>query len=215
MKKSPIAVAMAFCLTFSNAMADDDNNYHTYHVTITNATGNHFITPPVIIAHNKHFKLFQVTQKASDELATMAETGNNAPLLALLVVNDNVSATASGVGIHPSESITIEIMAPKETYFTVAGMLAASNDAFTSVTIKAPKKHRYAHGMAMTYDAGSETNNEICDYIPGPPCNSTNMSNDGEGFVTIHNGIHGIEDLVPADLDWRGPTAMVRIYNDD
>jgi len=214
-----ITLALASALAASNAMAHS-KELNTYHVTITNTTANHVITPPAVIAHNKNFKLFKVTEAASPELVIMAESGNVSPLLEALAGDSNVAATMTTLDqappvILPGTSITVEIKAPKKTYFTVAAMLATSNDAFTSATLKAPKKHRYANAMAMTYDAGSEDNNELCIDIPGPPCGGTNapIEGDGEGFVTIHNGVHGVGDLVPADLDWRGPTAMVRIHN--
>lgn len=221
MKKLPIALALASCFALSSATADDRDKMSTYHVTITNTTANHVITPPAVIAHNKHYKLFQVAMPASEELGILAESGNNGPLLTSLADNHYVYATASTLDqeppvILPGHSITVEIKAPKRTYFTIAGMLATSNDAFTSVTLKAPKKHRYTHGMAMTYDSGTEDNNELCIDIPGPPCGGANetIEGDGEGFVTIHNGVHGTGDLMPSKLDWRGPTAMVRIHND-
>jgi len=214
-----VTLALASALATSNALASD-KKLNTYHVTITNTTANHVITPPAVIAHNKKFKLFKVTEEASPELAIMAESGNVGPLLEALADNQNVSATMTTLDqappvILPGTSITVEIKAPKRTFFTVAAMLATTNDAFTSATLKAPKKYRHANAMAMTYDAGSEDNNELCIDIPGPPCGGTNatIEGDGEGFVTIHNGVHGIGDLVPADLDWRGPTAMVRIHN--
>lgn len=226
MKKLPIALAVASCLTLSGAFADDrdndhhENRYNTYHVTITNTTTNHIITPPTVIAHNAHFKLFQIAQPASEELSTMAESGNNGPLMESLADNDYVYATASSLDqappvILPGSSIVIKIRAPKKAYFTVASMLATTNDAFASVTLKGPKKNRNTNGMALTYDAGSEDNNELCIDIPGPPCGGTNatIDGDGEGFITIHNGIHGIGDLIPTDLDWRGPTASVKIHN--
>ncbi len=221
MKTLRLGLAIASSLVCTTAIADDaTKKMNTYHVTITNTTAHHIITPPAVIAHNGHFKLFNVTEAASPELVIMAESGNVSPLLASLSGNSDVSAVMSTLDhelpvILPGHSITVEIKAPKRTYFTVAGMLATSNDAFTSATLKAPKKNHYSHAMAMTYDAGSEDNNELCIDIPGPPCGGTNatIEGDGEGFVTIHNGVHGIGDLAPADLDWRGPTAMVRVHN--
>lgn len=220
MKILPLAMTMAMASSFvsTSVMADDALN--TYHVTITNATAHQVITPPAVIAHNKHFKLFNVAEPASTELISLAESGNVEPLLTSLQNNVNVSATMSTLDqtppvILPGHSITVEIMAPKKTYFTVASMLATTNDAFTSVTLKAPKKNATKTAMANTYDAGSEDNNELCIDIPGPPCAGTNaaIDGDGEGFITVHNGIHGVGDLVPADLDWRGPTAIVKIHN--
>ena len=222
MKILPVAFAMVSCLAFSNVMASDDDHkkLNTYHVTITNTTAHHVITPPAVIAHNKNFKLFSITKPASAELAILAESGNPSPLLTAAAADSNVSATMTTLDqappvILPGNSITVEIKAPKRTFFTVAAMLATSNDAFTSVTLKGPRKNHTRSGYAMTYDAGSEDNNELCIDIPGPPCGGTNatIEGDGEGFVTIHNGVHGVGDLVPANLDWRGPTATVRIHN--
>ena len=221
MKILPLGLAMVTSLASAVVMADDTaKKLNTYHVTITNTTANHIITPPAVIAHNRHFKLFNITEAASPELVILAEGGNVTPLLESLADNNNVSAVMSTLDqdppvILPGHSITVEIKAPKRTLFTVAGMLATSNDAFTSATLRAPKKNRFSSAMAMTYDAGSEDNNELCIDIPGPPCGGTNtpIEGDGEGFVTIHNGVHGVGDLVPADFDWRGPTAMVRIHN--
>lgn len=222
MKKISMALTMASCLAISNVMADDDyTKYQTYHVTITNTTGHHVITPPVIIAHKKGFHLFKITEKSSPGLAMLAETGDSSTLVAELESNDKVTAIAASPDdfIPYGTSKTFEITAPKKSYFTVAGMLATTNDGFTAVTIKGPKKHRYAHGMGMTYDAGSEENDELCAHIPGPPCamdsgNGGVPTPEGENFVTIHNGIHGGGDLTASDLDWRGPTSMVRIHND-
>ncbi|MCH6583458.1 MAG: hypothetical protein E2O37_00035 [Proteobacteria bacterium] len=65
------------------------------------------------------------------------------------------------------------------------------------------------------YDAGSETNDESCANIPGPPdgCTGAGVSpdDDGEGYVHIHAGIHGISDLIAADRDWRNPVARITI----
>ncbi len=91
-------------------------------------------------------------------------------------------------------------------------MLATTNDAFAGVSSVALPRKSVTY-MAATYDAGSEDNNELCIDIPGPPCGGTNANivGDGEGFVTIHNGVSGVGDLQPSHLDWRGATAIVTI----
>ena len=94
-------------------------------------------------------------------------------------------------------------------------MLATTNDAFTAVmNVKAPKPSHTRRAMGMTFDAGSEKNNEDCDYIPGPPCGGAMNKNEmGEGFVTIHSGISGKGSLMPSMFDWRGATSMISIHN--
>ena len=68
--------------------------------------------------------------------------------------------------------------------------------------------------MALGYDAGTETNDELCATVPGPACGGEALSpaDSGEGFVSIHNGIHGMGDLNAALLDWRNPVAKVTIH---
>ena len=67
--------------------------------------------------------------------------------------------------------------------------------------------------LIPAYDAGSEADNELCAYRPGPPCGSVGVrATEGvEGFVHIHAGIHGGGDLNPATYDWRNPVAKVSI----
>jgi hypothetical protein len=208
------AIASTFLLSSTLSFAGDDLN--VFHVTVTNLTANHIVTPPAVVAHQHGYKGFSIGMPSSAGLALLAETGNPGPFLEAATGDSAVSATAAGAGgIHPGESLTVEIIAPKKSMFSVFAMLATTNDAFAAATnIKAPKKNRHAHAMSHTYDAGSEENNESCDYIPGPPCNNgINGNMEGEGFVTMHNGVHGTGDLVPADLDWRGSNVMIRIHN--
>ena len=62
------------------------------------------------------------------------------------------------------------------------------------------------------YDAGTEINDESCDSIPGPVCGGEGMSGeDGEGFVSVHRGIHGVADLPAETYDWRNPVASISI----
>lgn len=238
MKKTLTALAVSTAFLATSAIADGyEKHWKTYHVKITNTTAYQVITPPTVVAHNGKYKMFEVTQPASVELATMAETGNPGPLSTAASEDGNVYSVKVGMQLNeetgmmepavipPGHSLVVTIEAPKKAYFTVAGMLASTNDGFmAAVNVKAPKKHRYAHGHGMTYDAGSEMNNEDCDYVPGPPCggamnkraefDEATGERISEGFVTIHNGIHGGAGLDPKMYDWRGPTAMISIHND-
>ncbi|UCH79733.1 MAG: hypothetical protein JSW20_08215 [Nitrospiraceae bacterium] len=73
--------------------------------------------------------------------------------------------------------------------------------------------------LSPGYDAGSEVNDELCSSIPGPFCGGAGLGEeDGEGYVHINDGIHGIGD-VPEDIfDSRNPVARVvieRVPHDD
>lgn len=197
----------------SSAIASD---WKKYRVTITNATVNHIITPPLIVVHNRHFKLFEVAGVASEGLAVQAETGNPGVLADEVVAVKGVRKVITGDGpVLPGSKVSFDFRASKKSLISVTGMLATTNDAFTAISSKALPKRSVSY-KGDTYDAGSESNNELCDYIPGPPCNNgTNTSDDGEGFITIHNGVSGVGDLTPAKLDWRGATSIVTITRID
>ena len=188
------------------------SGWKKYRVTITNATANHVITPPLIVLHSRKFTLFEVAGVASEGLAIQAETGSPVALAEEIVAVKGVRKVITGSeGIGPGGNASFEFRASKKSLISVTGMLATTNDAFTAITSKSLPKRSVSY-KAETYDAGSESNNENCDYIPGPPCNNgTNTSDDGEGFITIHNGVSGVGDLVPAKLDWRGATSIVTI----
>lgn len=206
-----ILLAMGSMGSFS-VMASDWNNYR---VTITNATSHHVITPPLIVIHNRHFKMFEVAEAASEGLVTQAETGDNSVLYneinGMRGVYDIISG--SGVIVYGNKA-TFDIRAPKNAKISMTGMLATSNDAFTAITSQPLPKKSVTY-MGTTYDAGSEVNNENCVYIPGPPCaadsGNARAIEGAEGFISIHSGIQGGSDLNPAHLDWRGATSIVSI----
>ena len=127
---------------------------------------------------------------------------------------------ATGEGpILPGESLTLSIEADDGfPLLTVAAMLATSNDAFLAVhSMPLPTGDTPVSLGASVYDAGSETNTESCLTIPGPPCGSPGSRDTAgaEGFVHVHNGIHGIGDLAPESYDWRNPGAYVTVRRID
>jgi hypothetical protein len=67
--------------------------------------------------------------------------------------------------------------------------------------------------LSPAYDAGSETNNEDGNFIPGPPFGNGGVRDTGsaEGYVHIHSGVHGIADLAPEMYDWENPVAKIEI----
>ncbi len=187
----------------------------SYVVTITNVTANISLTPPVVIIHEKSFELFKLGEPSSEELAVLAEDGDTAPLLTLLETRSDVLESSRATGsILPGNSITLDVKSQGQfKYVSIAGMLASTNDAFFAVNCNVLPIHGSSKIMALVYDAGSETNSESCDFVPGPPCSSHRArdTENAEGFVYIHSGIHGIGDLDPAMLDWRGPVAFITI----
>ena len=214
MKKTAGMLALLAIGTMASysVMASDWNNYR---VTVTNATTNHVITPPLIVIHNRHFKLFEVATSASEGLATQAETGSPAVIANEVNGSRGVYDVITGDAlIHPGNNASFDIRAPKNAKISVTGMLATTNDAFTSISSKDLPKRSVSY-MGETYDAGSEVNNESCAFIPGPPCEpksgNARATEGAEGFITIHSGIKGRADLSSANLDWRGATSVISI----
>jgi len=83
--------------------------------------------------------------------------------------------------------------------------------------VQFPKGKQSVTYLAPAYDAGTETNDEAYANVPGPACRGEALSyyDEGEGFVTIHNGVHGIGELNPSIYDWRNPVAKIivtRVY---
>jgi hypothetical protein len=188
----------------------------TYRVTITNLTRAQPITPPVVATHNIGFHVFVPGEPASAPLVVLAEEGMPGPLAEALEASPFVHDVAVGGGpLLPGKSTTVEVEARgKAAFLSAVGMLAGTNDAFFGLDgffLNGQPWNR--HVEAPAYDAGSEANNELCQFVPGPPCNSLfSRAPDGaEGVITIHNGIHGIGDLPEDVWNWHNPVVRIQI----
>lgn len=186
----------------------------THRVTITNITANQIIGPPVLVSHNFAARVYRVGTTASPGLAAVAEDADSSGLVASLEANPNVLDVVTGTGpIPPGQSVTLEIETSSAyPRFSAVGMLVTTNDAFFGVdsfilnggawrkTIQAP-----------AYDAGSEANNEDCDFIPGPPCGNPFVRDTAgaEGFVHVHPGVYGVGDLAPVGYNWLNPSVSI------
>ena len=188
-----------------------------YIVRITNLTQSQIFSPPLVVSHKPSVNLFTPGTEALPELATLAEDGNPVPLAELLdSFSEQVMATTAATGpVLPGHTVELRISAGGGfNRISAVGMLVQTNDTFFAVRgAKLPM--RFLRGMhtATAFDAGSEANNESCDFIPGPPCGSGGVraTEGAEGFIYVSNGIHGIGDLTSATYDWHNPVARVVI----
>jgi hypothetical protein len=196
-------------------IVSEDQLPRRYRVTVTNLTPGQGFSPAVIVAHTSAFDLFEVTEAASPGVARVAEEGD--PTIA-------VAEATAAAGVHdvvvagtgpfmPGQSVSAEVEATSASVLSVIGMLGSTNDAFYGLD-----SHKLTFGTPMTiyvpaYDAGSERNTEDCDHVPGPPCNAmgVRVTAGAEGFITVHNGIHGFADLPPITHDWNNPVARITI----
>lgn len=191
--------------------AQADNDVHQYRVTITNLTHGQTFTPIMVASHKRSSRMFSLGAPTSSELAILAESGNPQPLSEKLMPYD-VASSDGLLGPGESASVMVKTHGPYR-YLSVAAMLIPTNDGFFAVNgIRAPQGKRPQRVMSPVYDAGSEINDELCANIPGPYCGGSALSpEDGEGYVHIHPGMHGIGDLMPSQFDWRNPAAKITI----
>ncbi len=211
-------IASAAMMCAFSAAAD------TFEVTITNITRGQQFTPLLLATHRADVKLFELGAPASPELATLAEEGNVAPLRAVLAADANVAATEAGSALtNPGQTVTFTINSRANfDKLSIAAMLIPTNDAFMALNSFDLDRVPHGRGRSVTvfaraYDAGSERNDELCASIPGPnfvECNGPGGGarvGGGEGFVHVHNGIHGIGSLNRAMRTWLNPVASITI----
>ena len=211
MIRNILVMTCALMVSASLLAKDSERNYE---VTITNITKSQIFTPILAVTHDPGLSLFELGEAASSELATIAESGNIAPLREILdAASGWVQDTNTNGGLlFPGDSVTIGISGSKSLdRLSFAGMLIPTNDSFVAINGLALPKD-YSVTYAQAYDAGSEANDELCANIPGPYCGDMDDSGDaGEGYVYIGNGIHGIGDLDASTFDWNNPVARVVI----
>jgi Spondin_N len=196
-----------------------------YEVTITNLTAGQLLSPPVLAAHSSDFAVFEVGERASEGIWTVAEQGNpmtlaeqlrQAPEVASVVVADGPVHRIGGSG---ESSRTIRIESHGADRLSVAMMLGCTNDGFTglsSVPLSRSMTPVTYYGAA--YDAGTERNNQLWSSLPDG-CNALGPApRDADGQngrdltdepITMHAGIvPGVGDLGP-QFAW--DEAVVRV----
>jgi hypothetical protein len=207
-----VLLSLVAGLATFNAQASDGQMYS---VTVTNLTRGETFTPIMVATHRPGVRIFQLGEAASEELVAIAESGNITPLSDMLLNSGKALDVATNGGLlAPGESTTIMVKTKGGfRHISLAGMLIPTNDGFIALNGVRGPKHGSRMLMSPTYDAGSETNDEMCANIPGPICMGAALSpNDmGEGYVHVHGGIHGDADLDDAVYDWRNPTAKIVI----
>lgn len=193
-------------------------------VTVTNLTRGQTFTPVLVASHREGVRLFTLGRPATPELATLAEEGDVGPLTNRLRASSAVfdvvnSGPPPGGFVLPGQSKTILVRTRgRFDHISAAAMLIPTNDGFFALNgVEGPSGHDRLTLFSAAYDAGSERNDELCASIPGPffsecggPGTGARVGN-GEGYVHIHAGIHGIGDMNEAERDWRNPVAQVSI----
>lgn len=191
-----------------------------FEVTVTNITRGQTFTPILVATHSPKVAFFRLGEPASPGLALLAEDGSPSLLASELASTGQVldAQTIPGL-LAPGASATVTVRARgRFDQLSVAAMLIPTNDSFMALDrLSLPWRGGAVSRLLRGYDAGSEPNDEICANIPGPRCGGEGSSPavDGEGYVYVSNGMHGIGDLSAAVYDWRNPVARVVVRRVD
>jgi hypothetical protein len=208
--------ALVVLLSASLALAQSGARYT---VTITNLTKGQTFTPVLLATHTPATRLFAPGTFATPELRIVAEEGDTAPLAALLRQSPEVRDIVIAPGLQPpAVTATFEIGSDSNaTRLSLVAMLIPTNDAFVGMNVALPNGFDPITVDALAYDSGTEVNDERCATIPGPnfiECRGPGMggrAGNGEGAVTVHNGMHGVGDMNRPLRDWRGPVARITV----
>jgi hypothetical protein len=192
-----------------------------YMVTVTNITSGQIMSPVVVASHRYiQDPLFTLGEPASEDLAKVAEDAATDDLVAALesnpMVKDVQLITGTEGPIMPGESASVIVEANGPfCYVSAVSILVTTNDGFFALNGEPGPRYGSKTYYSPAYDAGSESNNEDCAFIPGPPCDSHFVRDieNAEGYVHVHAGIHGIgsDEVSPQDFDWHNPVARIEI----
>ncbi len=197
-----------------------------FEVMLTNLTmgvpaqGGQIFSPPILVTHGHGFAIGASGEAASPELTALAEEGNNMPLAVLAGGSDAVSgivafpAPPDGV-VLPSGSVSATISASSSMgYLSLATMLVQTNDGIVLAnSLPLFDEDGNARSFTMdliSYDAGTEDNNELATHVPGPPFDGLERAPTEGGVIAPHPGIAGTAD-VGATFGWTEPTATVTV----
>ena len=186
-----------------------------WNVTVENLTpaGSQPLSPPLLAVHSRRADVFSVGELASHAVAAIAEDANNAPLESALDADPRVLDAFTGAGgpIPSGASRTFAVVSTgRFDRLSLVTMLVNTNDAFTGLD-SVKLRGRGGSLLRMAYDAGSERNNELKAFIPGPCCGSMFVRDPEGAAIRPHAGITGVGELDPAVYDWTDPAARISV----
>lgn len=180
-----------------------------FEVRVVNLTPGQPLSPLALVLHDSDVRPFTIGEPASAGLEVLAEAGDNSEFLDEVAGRAEVSGAAP-LGPGATESLTIELDDANlgDTRLSLVAMLVNTNDALAGVNSLDVSGFVVGDAVqidAISYDAGTEANNELGGTIPGP-------ADGGEGFnalrddvrdqVTMHGGVvTGDDGLSPSVLD--------------
>ena len=211
---SAVARGLVFAVLLVSAMGAMAQAAKTYRVTVQNLTKGQGFSPTVVVSHTSGpWRLFELGQPVTPEVARLCEYGGSFPLFALLggipTVGPTVRATTGMV--QPGQSQSVDITTD-DTFelMTVTAMLGWTTDgiyAVNGINVASVTTGQPLQVAVSAIDCGSEHNSELNIYVGG----GLVCPLPAEGYAYVHNGIYGTGDLDPFLRDWRNPVAMITI----
>jgi hypothetical protein len=238
------ALGSAAVLTLGTAVAaasDDGDELRTYRVTLVNLTDGQPFSPPVAATHRRGVHMFQVGRLASDELAFIAQGGNEVPMFNLFNPSREDVTDAVDVGTPLTrvgttvgsfvDTATFEITAEPGDRLSLATMLICTNDGFLGLDAVRLPNHGARAFLINGYDAGRENNTQDSEHLVDP-CSGlgpVTLPGDPDGNedggpvlttppvpITHHPNIQdGVGELTAADHGWRDPVAVAVVSRID
>lgn len=192
---------------------------YAYTVKVVNLTTAQPMSPLAVVLHDEG-ELWNIGEMASDSLEKLAESGDNADVLAESIVLSG----KSGAGIlmpGMSEMVEINIEDNMPMYFSLATMLVNTNDAFTGTTAMDISNLAVDESISLltsSYDSGTEKNSELMATIPGPAGGGEgyNDMRDDVDYVAMHPGVVSKDDgltqsVLTQDHRFDNPTLSITI----
>ena len=239
-----LLLALALTAFSSTAAGASDEHLRTYRVTLTNLTGGQPFSPPVAATHRPGLHMFQVGHLATDQLAAIAQDGNEAPMFNLFNgANGVTQAVDIGRPLTPhgrvvgsfTDSVTFDITGRRGDRLSLATMLICTNDGFLGLDGARLPDDEGRTFFLVGWDAGRENNTErqqdivepcsVLGPVVLPGVHPSPNHDSGPGLTTtppepihLHPGITGVGDLTPALHNWKNPVARVsieRVGDDD
>lgn len=138
-----------------------------YEVTIANLTTGQLLSPPVVATHSREYAVFEVGERASEGVWTVAEQGSPAILATQLRETPDVDTVvvADGpvhrVGGSGPSTMTLRVESHGADRLSVAMMLGCTNDGFTGLSaVPLSPSWLPTTYYAAAYDAGTEANTQ-------------------------------------------------------
>jgi len=202
---------LAVSLSLTGCGGSSSNNKAQYSLKIKNITAAQPMSPLAVVVHNSSYNLFRVGSSASVELEKLAESGDNS--LVINTVNTNIEQTKSSLTLlTPSNIQNINIISNAK-YISLATMLVNTNDAFAglnSYDISTIGVGKSVEINLIAYDAGTESNSETTQSIPGLGGEGYNSTKDDtNSLIRTHSGVITADD----GLSTSGLTSIHKFEN--